>query len=95
MEVQDGESPGVERQRRARWENERRASSLLGSDHASLSVACECDNHHCAAELTVSKTAYRNVRRQARWFLVLDGHARPDTHRVVRMDDAFVIVEAA
>jgi hypothetical protein len=60
-----------------------------------LSVACECDNHHCAAELTVSKTAYRNVRRQARWFLVLDGHERPDAHRVVRMDDAFVIVEAA
>jgi len=95
MEIRDGESPGMERQRQARWENERRASSLLGSGHASLSVACECDHDDCAAEVTVSKTAYRNVRRQARWFLVLDGHERPDAHRVIRMDDAFVIVEAA
>ena len=95
MQIQDGEGLGLERQRRARWENEQRASSLLGTVTASLNVACECGQDDCAAELTVSRTAYRNVRRQARWFLVLDGHEQPDTHRVVRMDDAFVIVEAA
>ena len=95
MQIQDGEGLGLERQRRARWENEQRASSLLGTETASLNVACECGQDDCAAELTVSRTAYRNVRRQARWFLVLDGHEQPDTHRVVRMDDAFVIVEAA
>ena len=95
MQIRDGESPGLERQRRARWENEQRASSLLGSETASLNVACECGQDGCAAELTVSRTAYRNVRRRTRWFLVLDGHEQPDTHRVVRMDDTFVIVEAA
>ena len=95
MGIRDGESPGLERQRQARWKNEQRAASLLGSETPSLSVACECGQDGCASELTVSRTAYRNVRRRTRWFLVLDGHERPDTHRVVRMDDTFVIVEAA
>lgn len=95
MQIWDGESPELERQRRARWENEQRASSLLGTEAASVNVACECGHDDCAAELTVSRTAYRNLRRQAGWFLVQDGHERPDTHRVVRMDDTFVIVEAA
>lgn len=95
MQIRDGESPGLERQRQARWGNEQRASSLLGSETTTLSVACECGQDGCAAELMLSRTAYRNVRRRARWFLVLDGHERPDTHRVVRMDDTFVIVEGA
>lgn len=95
MQIWDGESPELERQRRARWENEQRASSLLGTEAASVNVACECGHDDCAAELTVSRTAYRSLRRQAGWFLVQDGHERPDTHRVVRMDDTFVIVEAA
>jgi hypothetical protein len=66
----------------------------LGTKAASVSVFCECGQAECAAELTLSRTAYRNVRRQPEWFLVQDGHQQPELQRVVHMHDDFLVVEA-
>jgi hypothetical protein len=92
MEMPDGQG-SAEHQRRTRRANEQRAYALLGTKQASLSVTCECGQDQCAAELTVSRTAYRNVRRQPEWFLVQDGHQHADVQRVVHMHDDFLIVE--
>ena len=88
----DGQGP-AERQRRTRRANEQRAYTLLGTKEASLSVSCECGREACSVELTVSRTAYRNVRRQPEWFLVQDGHQHPDVQRVVHLHDDFLIIE--
>ena len=82
----------AERQRRTRRANEQRAYALLGTKAASLSVSCECGQEACAVELTVSRTAYRNVRRQPEWFVVQDGHQQPDAQRVAQMHDDFLII---
>ncbi len=76
-----------------RRSNDARASAVIGA--AAMSVACECGRHDCDAEVTVSRTAYRRVRRQPRWFVVRDGHQEPNAQRVVQLHDAFVIVESA
>ena len=89
-----GNTVGEERQRLVRRSNEARASSVIGIDATSMNVACECGVEGCDDELTVSRTVYRRVRRQPRWFLVRDGHQQPDAQRVVHLPDACVIVES-
>jgi hypothetical protein len=72
--------------------NDRRASSLIGTEVDAMSVSCECGGGDCSAQLTVSRNAYRNVRRRTGWFLVLDGHQEPDAHPVIQLDGSFLVV---
>jgi len=91
--MHNGGTVGTERQRLMRRANEARASSVISADATTMTVACECSLEDCDAELTVSRTAYRRVRKQPRWFLVQDGHQQADARRIVQLDGVFVIVD--
>ena len=91
--MRDGESSASERRLEVRQANEQRALSLIGTETDAMRVCCECGDQECAAELTMSRNAYRSVRRRPGWFLVFGGHERPEAHRVASLDDTFVIVE--
>ena len=86
-------SPEAARQSLVRRLNEHASIARLGRDDGDIAILCECGRDTCTAELTLGSGAYRNIRRQGSWFVIADGHERPDTNRVVLRKDSFTIVE--
>ena len=84
----------VARQSLVRRLNEGTSIALLGHDDGDIAILCECGRDDCTAELTLSSTAYRNIRRQGTWFVIAKGHDRLETDRVVQRNDSFTLVEA-
>ena len=84
----------VARQSLVRRLNEGTSVALLGRDDGDIAILCECGRDDCTAELTLSSTVYRNIRRQGSWFVIADGHERLETDRVVHRVDSFTLVEA-
>ena len=84
----------VARQLLARRLNVGTSIALLGRDDGDIAILCECGRDDCTAELTLTSTAYRNIRRQGSWFVIADGHHRLVTDRVIQRNDSFTIVEA-
>jgi hypothetical protein len=89
------QSSELERRRAARGRNDLASQSVLGTGTDVLRVACECGRVDCRAELTLSPSAYRNIRRHQGWFLLLDGHEEPDDDRIVYNQGTFAIVDIA
>lgn len=84
----------IARQSSVRRLNEGTSIALLGNDDGDIAILCECGRDDCTSELTLSSTAYRNIRRQGSWFVIADGHERLETDRVVQRNHSFTLVEA-
>jgi hypothetical protein len=69
------------------------AIALLGRDNGDVAILCECGREDCITKVTLSSTVYRNIRRQGAWFVIVDGHERIETDKVVQRNDAFTLVE--
>jgi hypothetical protein len=54
---------------------------------------CECGDGGCAAVVRVSLAKYREVRSNARRFLLVPGHEVPDAEDVVEQGDGYAVVE--
>jgi hypothetical protein len=57
-------------------------------------VACECAQVDCVQLLEVPTSAYEDVRRSPRTFVVRTEHVDPEVERVVTMQDGYAVVEA-
>jgi hypothetical protein len=65
----------------------------LGSDGQDIAILCECGRGDCETEVRVSGRAYRSIRRQGSWSVIVDGHELPKVDRVVQRRKTFTIVE--
>ena len=65
-----------------------------GTETDAMTVLCECGRDGCDAEMTLQRSAYRNIRLRGTLFVVRRGHEDEDA-RVVSRTDAFAIVDAA
>jgi hypothetical protein len=63
-------------------------------EHAEgLSVLCECADVDCTEKITLSLPTYEWTRSAPARFVVVPGHDRADTERVVRDGHTYVIIE--
>ena len=54
---------------------------------------CECSNGDCVARITVPLSVYEQVRTDARLFLVVPGHERPEIETIRTVSDGYLVVE--
>ena len=54
---------------------------------------CECSREDCVERIDVPLPAYAEVRRNARRFFVLPGHALSDIEHVVEEQPGYLVVE--
>ena len=85
--------PETARQTLIRRMNVGTAITLLGRDTEDAAILCECGRDDCTTEVTLSSMIYRRIRRHGNWFVIVDGHERIETDKVVQRNDAFTIVE--
>jgi hypothetical protein len=82
-----------QRQSFVRRLNQSASVASLGRDSQDIAILCECGRDDCETEVMLSGRAYRNIRRQGSWSVIVDGHELPEIDRVVQRRKAFTIVE--
>ena len=55
-------------------------------------VVCECGDAECLDQITITATAYNDVRADAALFIVVPGHADPEVEAVVDNNDDYEVV---
>ncbi len=65
------------RQSYVREVNEGAVGMPQNGDADEVSILCECGRGECTSTLQLNGEVYRSVRRQATWFIVVDGHEVP------------------
>jgi hypothetical protein len=74
--------------------NERVAPMHAGYEHgADPEWVCECGDETCFEKIVVALDEYREVRGHDDWFVIKPGHEKRDVERIVREQDAFLVVE--
>jgi hypothetical protein len=63
-------------------------------DAEEVTILCECGRRDCSTTLRLNGEVYRSVRRQATWFIVVDGHEVPEVGRVKQRRGTWTIVES-
>jgi hypothetical protein len=63
-------------------------------DADEVTVLCECGRRDCSTTLQLNGEVYRSVRRQATWFIVVDGHEVLEVGRVKHRRGTWTIVES-
>jgi hypothetical protein len=53
---------------------------------------CECAAQ-CGQPVELSHREYERIRRNSRWFIVLEGHGIPDVEEVVERHDGWMVVQ--
>lgn len=59
------------------------AAAGHGVDEHVYEFFCECSNLDCDVKLSLTISAYEDVRAHAEWFFVAPGHWLPEVERVV------------
>ena len=59
------------------------------------SVLCECDDTECVLRFDVPAGVYDSVRANADRYLVIAGHERPGSERVIVSADGYSVVAPA
>jgi hypothetical protein len=54
---------------------------------------CECASVECTEPLPITLLDYEEARSKPTWFIVLNGHERPDVERIVRSLGSCLIVD--
>jgi hypothetical protein len=54
---------------------------------------CECGNLDCLERVELTRTAYEEVRGDAKRFVVARGHENPEVERVVAGGEGYLVVE--
>ena len=57
-----------------------------------LDFLCECADLECTEHVHLGRSDYRRIRSDPTWFVVVDGHERPDVERVIGRLGAYLIV---
>lgn len=73
--------------------NERIAESAERFDAEHTEFVCECSDANCTDRVTVSLTAYEDVRAEPTTFLVAPGHEQTDIEQVVSDHGRYRIVD--
>src|SRR5215218_7085903 len=74
--------------------NERVAPMHAGYEHGpDPEWVCECGDETCFEKIVVTLDEYREVRSHDDWFVIKPGHEKRDVERIVREQDAFLVVE--
>lgn len=55
-------------------------------------VVCECGDAVCLDQITITATAYNDVRADAAQFIVVPGHVDPEVETVVDSNDEYEVV---
>ena len=82
------------RQSYVRRVNEGAEGLPQNGDADEVSILCECGRGECTSTLQLNGEVYRSVRRQATWFIVVDGHEVPEVGRVKQRRGTWTIVES-
>jgi hypothetical protein len=82
------------RQSYVRGVNEGAVELPQDGDADEVTVLCECGRRDCSTTLQLNGEVYRSVRRQATWFIVVDGHEVPEVGRVKQRRGTWTIVES-
>jgi hypothetical protein len=64
-----------------------------GEDALELNILCECGTRGCDQIVEIDSEAYRTVREEPTWFVVVPDHVQAEIERVVRQQGRFSIVE--
>ena len=57
-----------------------------------VSIVCECGRIDCVDRISMTLTAYEEVRREPTTFAVVPGHEIPDVESVVAEGEGYVVV---
>jgi hypothetical protein len=73
--------------------NERIEATALdwGAGESAIAFMCECSDLDCLQRVELSLSVYEHVRAQAKRFLLVPGHERPE-EEIVEQTDRYVIV---
>ena len=58
-----------------------------------LTILCECADHGCSEQITVTRVEYEAVRQDATRFILVRGHEYPEVERIVSERGAYCVVE--
>ena len=58
-----------------------------------IRFVCECGDLDCLERVELTRTAYEEVRGDARRFVVAPGHGNPEIERVVARGEGYLVVE--
>jgi hypothetical protein len=58
-----------------------------------LDFVCECADAACSERVSLRRAEYERAREKPTWFIVVEGHERPDIERVVGRVGEYLIVE--
>jgi hypothetical protein len=58
-----------------------------------LDFVCECARTDCSERVRLRRAEYERAREKPTWFIVVEGHERPDIERVVDRIGEYLIVE--
>lgn len=64
-----------------------------GEEDSPVGFRCECARLGCNEVIELSVNEYESVRASPRRFIVVPGHERPETERVVERRSAYLVVE--
>lgn len=75
--------------------NERLESGLRQARHnpERLDFICECGDRECESSVPLTFEEYEVVRKDSRRFIIVPGHAFPETERVVARNERYEVVE--
>ncbi|MGH3007519.1 MAG: hypothetical protein ACRDOS_16725 [Gaiellaceae bacterium] len=54
---------------------------------------CECGSQDCTDPMSLTRSEYEEVRKEATHFAVVPGHVVPDVEHVLVRNDRFAVVE--
>ena len=57
-----------------------------------LILVCECGQGTCAEKISMSPTAYEELRADSAHFAIVPGHEIPDVEQVVAQREGYVVV---
>lgn len=78
--------------REANEQIDRLTSSLLADQIVRPAYVCECADLSCRELIEVPRGLYRQIRRDARHFIVAPGHDLPGIEEIVGRDSCWLVV---